>query len=54
LCYPQSGFSLQDNTLCLSKIGKVQVKLHREVEGSVKTCTLKKNCRRRVGCHSIL
>lgn len=42
LCYPQSGFSLQDNKLYLSKIGKVKVKLHRQVEGSVKTCTLKK------------
>ena len=41
--FPQSGFSLtHDNRVCLSKIGSIKVKLHREVQGSIKTCTIKR------------
>lgn len=41
--YPQAGFSLtQDNHLCLSKIGTIKIKLHREITGRVKTCTIKR------------
>ncbi len=40
--YPQSGFSLTDNRLTLSKIGKVKIKLSRNVVGKVKTCTIKR------------
>jgi putative transposase len=39
--FPQSGFSLQNQkTLKLSKIGDVAIKLHRPIEGEIKTCTL--------------
>jgi putative transposase len=40
---PQAGgFSLtHDNRLCLSKIGSIKLKLHRQIEGTVKTCTIK-------------
>ena len=42
-CYPQAGFSLtHDGRVCLSKIGSIKVKLHREVLGKVKTCTIKR------------
>ena len=42
-CYPQTGFSLtHDNRVCLSKIGSMKVKLHREIKGTVKTCTIKR------------
>lgn len=41
-CYPQSGFSLRGNELLLSKIGGIRIKLHRPIEGEIKTCTLKK------------
>lgn len=42
-CYPQDGFSLTlDNHLCLSKIGSIKVKLHRPIEGTIKTCTVKR------------
>jgi putative transposase len=42
-CYPQSGFSLtQENRLCLSKIGTLKVKMHRPLEGNMKTCAIKK------------
>src|SRR6266487_6966542 len=49
--YPQVGFSLpssspgrgsQDNRVCLSNIGSIKVKLHRELKGKVKTCTIKR------------
>ena len=40
--YPQGGYSLtHDNRLCLSKIGSIKITLHREMEGTVKTCTIK-------------
>ncbi len=40
--YPQSGFKVVDDKLSLSKIGRVRIKLHRPVEGTVKTCTIKR------------
>lgn len=42
--YPQLNcFSLtQDNKLCLSKIGAIKVKMHRTIEGKIKTCTIKR------------
>ena len=40
--YPQSGYSLtHDHRLCLSKIGSIKITLHRDVEGTIKTCTIK-------------
>lgn len=41
-CYPQKGFSLTDNKLTLSKIGKIKIKLSRPVIGKVKTCAIKR------------
>lgn len=41
-CYTQSGFSLSGNRLTLSKIGKVKIKLSRNVIGKVKQCRIKK------------
>lgn len=38
--YPQGGFKLDRNKLKLSKIGDVKIKLHRPVEGKIKTCTI--------------
>ena len=45
--YTQSGFSLSANRkgnqkLKLSKIGEVKVRLHRAVQGQIKTCTIKR------------
>jgi len=40
--YPQKGFEL-DGKLNLSKIGHVKIILHREIEGKIKTCTIKKD-----------
>ncbi|WP_395140242.1 RNA-guided endonuclease InsQ/TnpB family protein [Armatimonas sp.] len=41
--YPQvpSGCKLEGETLSLSKVGQVKVKLHRPLEGIPKTCTIK-------------
>jgi putative transposase len=39
--YPQAGFSLEEKHLTLSKIGTLKVKVHREVEGTIKTSTIK-------------
>jgi len=39
--YPQGGYSLtHDSRVCLSKIGSIKVKLHRPLEGKVKTCSI--------------
>lgn len=39
--YPQSGFFLEEKHLTLSKIGTLRVKVHRQIEGIMKTCTIK-------------
>ena len=41
--YPQRGFELKDGKLILSKIGSLKIILHREIEGKIKTCTIKKD-----------
>ncbi len=41
--YPGSGFKIIDNKLNLSKIGNIKIVLHRPIEGTIKTCTIKKD-----------
>jgi putative transposase len=41
--YAQSGFSVRDCKLRLSKIGDVKINLHRPIEGKVKTLTIKRS-----------
>lgn len=41
--YPQKGFEIKDGRLNLSKIGSIRIFLHREIEGIIKTCTIKKD-----------
>jgi len=41
--FPQSGFKVEDGKLILSKIGNIKIVLHREIEGKIKTCTIKKD-----------
>jgi putative transposase len=38
--YPQGGWSIKNDKLTVSKIGTIRIKLHREVMGKVKTCTI--------------
>ena len=40
-CFPQSGFAFVGKAVRLSKIGTIRLKLHRAMEGEIKTCTLK-------------
>ena len=39
---PKGGFSLVGDHLLLSKIGSIKVKLHRPIEGRIKTATIKR------------
>lgn len=41
--YPQAGFKLLKNVIQLSKIGGVKIRLHRPVEGTIKTCTVRRS-----------
>ena len=41
--YPQYGFKLDGEHLNLSKIGVLQVVLHRPIEGRIKTCTIRRS-----------
>jgi putative transposase len=46
--YPQSGFEVEiedgkEGKLSLSKIGTMRIILHRDIEGIIKTCTIKKD-----------
>ena len=40
--FPQSGFSLQNDKLTLSKIGIMKIRLSRNILGKIKTCTIKR------------
>lgn len=45
ITYPQTGFKVKENgkKLYLSKVGDVKIVKHREMEGIVKTCCVKRN-----------
>lgn len=38
--YTQLGFKIQGNSLLLSKLGIFKIRLHRPIEGRIKTCTI--------------
>src|SRR2546425_736932 len=39
--YPQSGYEIRGGRLSLSKIGDIKIKMHRQIKGKIKTCTIK-------------
>jgi putative transposase len=41
--YSQKGFGIKNGKLWLSKIGMLRIKLHRSIEGKIKTCTIAKS-----------
>jgi putative transposase len=43
ISYPQSGFSIDGNTIWLSKIGDIKFKLHRPIDGCVKRLTIRRS-----------
>jgi len=40
--YPQSGFGFYQGKLRLSKIGDIAIRLHRPIDGTIKTCTVRR------------
>ena len=42
ITYPQSGFGFYQGKLRLSKIGDVPIRLHRPIDGNIKTCTVRR------------
>ena len=40
--YPQGGYSVNSDSVNLSKIGTVKAKIHRPIEGKVKTCCVRR------------
>ena len=53
ITYPQSGFEIIDGKLELSKIGHIKIKLHRNIDGIIKTCNIKKEIDRWHVCFSV-
>ena len=53
ITYPQEpGFQLGDGKLKLSKIGHVKIKMHRDIIGQVKTCTIRRDGNHWYACFS--
>jgi len=52
-CYPGTGFSIHSGSVRLSKIGVVKAVIHRKVDGSVKTCTVKRQGKKWFACFAI-
>ena len=42
ITYPQFGFKIKEDRLQLSKIGNINIRLHREIQGQIKTLTVKR------------
>ncbi len=54
ITYPQQpGFQITPQGLKLSKIGTIKIKLHRNIDGTVKTCTIKREYNRWYACFSV-
>ena len=53
ITYTQSGFSIIDGKLKLSKIGYIKLKLHRNISGIIKTCSIKKEIDKWYVCFSV-
>ena len=53
ITYTQSGFSIIDGKLALSKIGHIRLKLHRSINGAIKTCNIKKEIDKWYVCFSV-
>ena len=43
LTYPQSGFGVESGKLRLSKVGRIKLKLHRAIEGEIRTLTISRS-----------
>ena len=53
ITYPQEpGFRIEEGKLKLSKIGHLKIKMHRDIVGHVKTCTIRKDGNHWYSCFS--
>ncbi|MCL4321099.1 MAG: transposase [Deltaproteobacteria bacterium] len=53
ITYTQSGFSIIDGKLKLSKLGTIKLKQHRNINGIIKTCNIKKEIDKWYVCLSV-
>jgi putative transposase len=53
ITYTQSGFSIIDGKLKLSKIGTIKLKQHRNINGAIRTCNIKKETDKWYVCFSV-
>ena len=53
LTYPQLGFAVDDRHLTVSKVGAIKIKLHRPIDGTVKTLTIKREAGKWFACFSV-
>jgi len=54
ITYPQKpGFDIVNGRLKLSKIGHIKIKLHRQIRGDIKTCTVMKDGNHWYACFSV-
>lgn len=40
--YPQRGWKIEEKNISLSKFGKIKLIIHKNIEGNIKTCTVKR------------
>jgi putative transposase len=50
--FPQSGFSLVEDRLKISKVGAIRIKRHRNIEGDIKTLTIRSTNDKWYACFS--
>ncbi len=43
ISYPQSGFSIDNNNIWLSKVGNIKFKMHRPIDGCIKRLTIRRS-----------
>ena len=53
ITYTQSGFEIINGKVKLSKIGHIKLKLHRSINGIIKTCNIKKEIDKWYVCFSV-
>lgn len=51
--FPQHGFKIIQNKLSISKVGFVKIKLHRPIDGIIKTCTIRRQTGKWYACFSV-
>ena len=53
LTYPQLGFAVEGHHLHVSKVGAIKIKLHRPIDGTIKTLTIKREAGKWFACFSV-